>query len=294
MQHTDTSPQAEVLPSEQGWTEVIAPHAPWWDLRLGELWRYRDLILLFVWRDFVSVYKQTILGPLWHIIQPLTTTVVFVVVFGNIAGLSTDGQPAFLFYMAGVTIWNYFAGCLNRTSSTFVDNAAIFGKVYFPRMAVPLANVISGLLAFGIQLGVFLCLYAFFALRGEALQPNWWLLTLPYLVLMMALLGLGLGILISSLTTKYRDLTQLVGFGVQLLMYATPVIYPMSSLSPRWQQVMAFNPIAPIVEAFRYAFLGTGVFNASMLFYNAVVTVVILLLSLVLFNRVERNFMDTV
>lgn len=264
------------------------------DLRLGELWEYRDLVMLFVWRDFVAIYKQTILGPLWHLIQPLLTTIVFTVIFGNLAKLPTDGQPPFLFYLCGVTIWNYFSQCLGKTSNTFVGNAAIFGKVYFPRMTVPVANVISGLLSFGIQFALFLAVYIYFFARGSDLHPNLWLLGIPVFVLIMAILSLGVGIIISSLTTKYRDLTFLVSFGVQLFMYATPVIYPLSSIPPKYQWLMNLNPVAPLVEGFRYAFMGTGTFSAGTLLYSAIFSLVIFIVGLALFHRVEKTFMDTV
>ncbi len=280
--------------SPEQWSEIITPKKSWFDLRLGELWRYRDLIILFVRRDFVAVYKQTILGPLWHIIQPLFTTLVFVVVFGRIAGLSTDGQPAFLFYMCGVTIWNYFAGNLNRTSNTFVANQSVFGKVYFPRLTVPVSSVISGLFSFLIQFLLFLLIYLFYYLRGATLQPNLWLLGIPVFILIMAVLSLGLGIIISSLTTKYRDLTMLVGFGVQLFMYASPVIYPISSLSPKFQFYMQFNPVAPILEGFKYAFFGKGVVSYTAIGYSFLVAIIIFTLGIALFHRVEKTFMDTV
>ena len=253
--------QPAPIPADDGWTMVIRPHRRWLDLRLDELWHYRDLVMLFVRRDFVSVYKQTILGPLWYLIQPLLTTITFTVIFGNIAKLPTDGLPQFLFYMSGTVIWTYFADCLSKTSNTFVQNANLFGKVYFPRMAVPVSILFSNLITFGIQFGFFLVFMAFFALSGSSVHPNIWMLLSPVLVLMMAGLGLGFGIIISSLTTKYRDLRFLVQFGVQLLMYATPVIYPVSSIPARFQVLIQANPMTPIVEAFRYAFLGAGSVN---------------------------------
>ena len=281
------------LPEE--WTEVIAPKGAWFDLKLGELWRYRDLIMLFVYRDFVSVYKQTLLGPLWHIIQPLLTTLVFTVVFGNIAQLSTEGLPPVLFYMAGITIWNYFATCLIKTSNTFVSNAAIFGKVYFPRLAVPVSNVIAALFSFGVQFLLFLGFYAYFYLFLD-FRPNLniYVLLLPLYVLLMAVLSLGLGIIISALTTKYRDFTHLVAFGVQLLMYASPVIYPLSSISEKYRILFLLNPITPIIEGFKYSFLGEGLFSWPLLAYSCISTVLIFLLGVLLFNRIEKTFMDTV
>ena len=246
-----------------GWDMIIQPKRNLLDLRLGELWRYHDLVLLFVRRDFVAVYKQTILGPLWFLIQPLLTTITFTVIFGNIAKLPTDGLPQFLFYMSGTVIWTYFADCMTNTSNTFVNNANLFGKVYFPRLAVPVAMLISSLITFGIQFALFLVFVGFFALRGTVLHPNWWILFSPVLIMMMAGLGLGFGIIISSLTTKYRDLRFLVQFGVQLLMYATPVIYPASSIPARYQMLIQANPMTSIVEAFRYAFLGAGSINPA-------------------------------
>ncbi len=280
--------------SENQWTEVISSKSHWWDIRLGELWRYRDLIGLFVWRDFVSVYKQTILGPLWHIIQPVLTTIVFTIVFGAIAKIPTENTPPFLFYLAGNTFWNYFASCLNRTSNTFVGNAQIFGKVYFPRMTVPVSNVISALLSLGIQFTLFVCVYAGYMLTGTTLTPTIWLLGIPYFVFIMAILGLGLGIIISSLTTKYRDLTFLVAFGVQLFMYATPIIFPLSVLSPNMQYYLSFNPLTPLVEGFRYAFFGVGTFDVWSLGYATLITFIIFFLGLALFHQTEKNFMDTV
>ena len=279
---------------EQGWDLVIEPPKGWFDLHLRDLWRYRDLVGLFVRRDFVAVYKQTILGPLWHLIQPLLTTLMFTVVFGQIAGLPTDGIPQFAFYMAGTTVWSYFANCLTRTSNTFAANAGIFGKVYFPRMVVPASTVLSQLIAFAIQFGFFLCFYTYFRLHGAAIRPNWAIGLLPALLLLMAGLGLGFGIVISSLTTKYRDLQVLVGFGVQLWMYATPVIYPLSTMPDRFRWLLVANPMTAVVETFRYGFFGTGTFSWAYLGYSAGFTVALLLAGLAVFNRVERTFMDTV
>ena len=279
---------------EQGWDLVIEPPKGWFDLHLRDLWRYRDLVGLFVRRDFVAVYKQTILGPLWHLIQPLLTTLMFTVVFGRIAGLPTDGIPQFAFYMAGTTVWSYFANCLTRTSNTFAANAGIFGKVYFPRMVVPASTVLSQLIAFAIQFGFFLCFYTYFRLHGAAIRPNWAIGLLPALLLLMAGLGLGFGIVISSLTTKYRDLQVLVGFGVQLWMYATPVIYPLSTMPDRFRWLLVANPMTAVVETFRYGFFGVGTFSWAYLGYSAGFTVALLLAGLAVFNRVERTFMDTV
>lgn len=280
-------------PDEQ-WTVRIRAQQGLFDLRLDELWQYRDLILLFVWRDFVSVYKQTILGPLWHLVQPLLTTITFTVIFGRVAKLPTDGVPDFLFYMAGTVVWSYFAACVTTTSTTFVANASLFGKVYFPRLAIPISILISKLIAFAIQFVFFLVFLAFFALRGSEIQPNAWMLLTPLLLLMMAGMGLGVGIIVSALTTRYRDLAYLVTFGVQLWMYATPVIYPVSTVPPRFRPLVMANPMATVVESFRYAFLGSGTTSVGYLLFGLGVVVVILAVGLFLFTRVERTFMDTV
>jgi lipopolysaccharide transport system permease protein len=276
------------------WDMIIRPQRNLFDLRLRELWHARDLILLFVRRDFVSIYKQTILGPLWYLIQPLLTTIIFTFIFGNIAKLPTDGLPPFLFYMSGTVIWAYFASSLTKTSETFVGNASLFGKVYFPRLAVPVSILISNLIAFAIQFGFFLAFMAYFVLKGTQLHPNWWILLTPVLLLMMAGLGLGFGIIVSSMTTKYRDLRFLVQFGVQLLMYITPVIYPVSALPTRYQALLQFNPISPVVETFRYAFLGAGTVNVPQLVYSFCLMLVVITIGAVIFNRVEATFMDTV
>jgi lipopolysaccharide transport system permease protein len=279
---------------DDNWDMIIEPQRGLFELRLDELWRYKDLVMLFVRRDFVSVYKQTILGPLWYLIQPVLTTLMFTVIFGQIANLSTDGLPQFLFYMSGTVIWAYFADCLNKTSNTFVQNSNLFGKVYFPRLAVPVSILISNLITFLIQLALFIVFVVFFMLSGSTVQPNIWLLFVPVLVLMMAGLGLGLGIIISSLTTKYRDLRFLVTFGVQLLMYATPVIYPVSSIPERFRPLILANPMTSIVETFRYAFLGAGTVNLGQLLYSFIFMLVAVSLGTVIFNRVEQTFMDTV
>lgn len=279
---------------KDNWTEIIEPHGHLFDLKLSELWRYRDLVYLFVHRDFVAQYKQTILGPLWHFIQPLFTTIVFTIVFGKIAGLSTDGTPPFLFYMAGTVVWTYFATVLTTVSGTFTQNAAIFGKVYFPRLVIPLSTLLSRLIAFSIQFFFFLCFLIYFIMSDANVNPNIWMLATPFLLLMMAGLGLGLGIIVAAMTTRYRDLSVLVGFGVQLMMYATPVIYPLSVLPEAWRPWMALNPVAPIVEMFRYAFLGTGQVDIAMLGISLLMIVIILFTGIAMFNRVERTFMDTI
>jgi lipopolysaccharide transport system permease protein len=279
---------------ENQWTTVIRSRSGWLDLHLKDLWEYRDMVILFVRRDFVSIYKQTILGPAWFLLQPLVSTIIFTIIFGKIANIPTDGLPQPLFYLGGIVTWNYFASCLNRTSDTFVANAGIFGKVYFPRLTVPLSAVIINLLTFAIQFALFLAFMGFFAARGTAIHPNRWILITPLLLVQMGALGLGLGILISSLTTKYRDLNFLTGFGVQLWMYATPIVYPISQVPARWQWLLTLNPVAAIVETFRYAFLGSGSISAWRLAVSAGVTFLILLCGIATFSRVEKTFMDTV
>ncbi|GAB4539721.1 MAG: ABC transporter permease [Anaerolineales bacterium] len=286
---------AKLNATEENWTLIIEPQRGFFDLRFRELWQYRDLVMLFVRRDFVAAYKQTILGPLWYLIQPLLTTLTFTVIFGNIASLPTDGLPQFLFYMSGTVIWSYFAACLTKTSEVFVQNANLFGKVYFPRLAVPISILISNLITFAIQFALFLLFALFFAWQGADVYPNWlWVTLSPILVLMMAGLGLGFGIIISSLTTKYRDLRFLISFGVQLLMYATPVIYPVSAIPEKFQWVMLINPMTPVIEAFRYAFLGAGATNLFYLAYSFGFMIFVVLLGSLIFNRVEQTFMDTV
>lgn len=284
--------------AERDWDIVIGPRAPLWRLGLGEVWRYRDLLAMYVRRDIVTVYKQTILGPLWFLIQPLLTTLMFMLVFGGIAGISTDGLPQPLFYMAGLLCWNYFADCLNRCSDTFNANQAVFGKVYFPRLVVPLSVTLSNLLKLAIQLLLFLAVYAFFALRGSGVRPTAALLLLPALVLMLAGMGLGTGLLITSLTTKYRDLRFLVQFGVQLWMYATPVIYPLSVMESGRGRAFLFlaraNPLTSVIEAFKRGALGAGDLSWPWLAYSAAFTLAALAAGTVMFNRVQRSFMDVI
>ena len=276
------------------WTAVIKPHARWFDLRLAELWRYRDLVSLFVHRDFVARYKQTILGPLWYLIQPLLTTAVFTIVFGNIAGISTDGLPKFLFYMAGNVTWTYFSECLTQTHNVFIANASVFGKVYFPRLTVPVSILISNLVTFLVQMLFFLAFLVYFSWQGADIRPNWYLLWIPALVLFMAGLGLGLGLVISAATTRYRDLTHLVSFGVSLFMYATPVVYPLSAVPETYKWLIMANPMTPLVETVRYAFLGRGGVEVIHLVYSGVVTLVVLVAGILVFHRVERTFMDSI
>ena len=280
--------------NEESWTMIIRPQRSWFDLRLGELWGARELIMLFVWRDFVSVYKQTILGPLWYLVQPVLTTITFTVIFGRLADLPTDGLPDFLFYLLGTVVWSYFASCMMKTSNTFISNAGLFGKVYFPRLAVPISVLISNLFSFAIQFVLFIVFLLYFWLSGSTVQPNMWILLLPVLLLMMAGLGLGFGIVISSLTTRYRDLSFLVSFGTQLFMYATPVVYPLSSIPERFRLLVLANPLSSVLEAFRFALLGAGELNFYSLLYSFAFMVVLLGVGIMLFNRIEATFMDTV
>lgn len=277
------------------WDLIIEPKAALLDLNIRELWQYRDLLWLFVKRDFTAQYKQTILGPLWHFIQPIFTTIVFLMVFGKIANIPTDGIEPVLFYMSGISIWNYFSACLTSTSNTFVANAGIFGKVYFPRLVMPLSSVMSNMVKFGIQFILLLAVMAWFGMEQHYFYMGSSWLLIPLLVVMMAGLGLGLGVIISSLTTKYRDFTVLIGFAVQLLMYATPIAYPLSFLKTKsivsW---IAWNPLTPIVEAFRYSLFGSGMVDSLGLLYSGVFIIVTLLLGMVFFSKVERTFMDTV
>ncbi|AMR29676.1 ABC transporter permease [Hymenobacter psoromatis] len=274
---------------------MIEPRINLLDLRLSDVWRYRDLVMMFVRRDFVSTYKQTILGPIWFFIQPLLTTLTFIIIFGQVAKLSTDGLPQIVFYLAGVTVWSYFSQTLTAISTVFVTNAAIFGKVYFPRLTMPVSIVVSNIVRFLIQFGLFLAIWLFYVVRGESsIHPNWLIVLTPLLLVMMGLLSLGLGMIFSSLTTKYRDLSMLLTFGVQLLMYATPVIYPLSSIPEKYKWLILANPMSSIVETFRYAFLGSGSFRWGYLGYSALFTVVILLAGTIIFNKVEKSFTDTV
>lgn len=276
------------------YTTVIKPKNKLFEVDFKEIWRYRDLYSMFVKRDIITQYKQTILGPAWFFIQPALTTVMYMVVFGGIAGISTDGLPQPLFYLAGIVFWQYFSDCLNKTSSTFTTNQAIFGKVYFPRMIVPLATVTSNLVRMGIQFLLFIAVYIYYLIIGVDVAPNIYILLLPLLILMLAGLALGFGIIVSSLTTKYRDLTILFTFFVSLWMYATPVIYPLSTMSENRQWIMALNPVTGIMEAFKYGALGVGTFDWGMLAYSFGFMVVLLAIGIVVFNKVQRSFMDTV
>ena len=281
---------------DEEWSTVIKPQKSLLDVDFKEIWKYRDLWSLFVKRDIITQYKQTILGPLWYFVQPIMTTIMYMVVFGGIAGISTDGLPQALFYLSGICMWQYFSECMTKTSNTFVSNAGVFGKVYFPRLIVPLSTVTSNLIRFGIQFMLFLVVYVYYVVFTDVnVGPNLYALLFPVLVLMLAGLGLGFGILFSSMTTKYRDLTFLLGFFVQLWMYATPVIYPLSIITnEKLKLVMSLNPLTGILEAFKYGMLGTGSFSWMALGYSFLFMVALLALGIVVFNRVQRSFMDTV
>lgn len=285
--------EAEVELEE--WDLVIEPKVGWFAINLREIWRYRDLLFLFVKRDLTAQYKQTILGPAWHFIQPVFTTAIFLLLFNSLASFPTDGIHPVLFYMSGITIWNYFSACLLSTSNSFVANAGIFGKVYFPRLIMPLSTVLSNMAKFGIQLALLLGVMVCYAIKGQGFHFGFSWLVLPLLVLMMAGLGLGLGIIVSSLTTKYRDLSVLIGFAVQLLMYTTPVAYPISFLKSKpFASWIGWNPLSPIVEAFRHALFGTAGFQVSSLGYSLFFIMIVLFTGIALFSKVEKTFMDTV
>jgi len=285
------------LPPEENWDLEITPESSLLDLKLRDTWHYRDLLFLLVRRDFVSFYKQTILGPLWFFIQPLATIVLFNFVFANIAKISTGKIPAPIFYLAGTIIWNYFSDCLTKTSTVFKDNSAMLGKVYFPRLIMPLSIVLSNLIRFGVQFLLFLLMMAIYGLQGFPIHPNLYLLLFPLLILLIAALGLGLGMMVSAVTTKYRDLAFVVTFAVPLLMYTTTVIYPLSTAVakyPAYSWLIKFNPITSVIETFRYGFLGEGSFSWDLLGYSTGITLVILLLGIIIFNKVERTFVDTI
>lgn len=285
---------------EQQWTTIIKPNIKLWEVDFKEIWRYRDLFSMYVKRDVITQYKQTILGPLWFVIQPALTTIMYMVVFGGIAGIATDGVPQPLFYLAGICMWQYFADCLNKTSNTFLSNAAIFGKVYFPRIIAPLSTVTGNLVKMGIQLMLFLIVYVYYIANGVAVSPNIYALLFPLLVIMIAGLALGFGIIVSSLTTKYRDLTFLFTFLVQLWMYATPIVYPLNLVKGKVKMgidmynVMCINPVTSIIEAFKYGFLGEGMLSWGWLTYSFCFMMVLLIIGVMLFNKVQRSFMDTV
>lgn len=278
----------------QQWDLEIKPQNNVFDLHLKDVWAYRDLLWLLVRRDFVSFYKQTIFGPLWFFIQPIFTTIIFVVVFSKLAKISTNSAPPALFYMAGTVAWNYFADSLTKTSTVFKDNASIFGKVYFPRLIMPISIVFSNLVKFGVQFILFILLMGYYLWEGQNVHPNLYLLLFPVVILLMAILGLGVGLVITALTTKYRDLAFVVAFGIQLLMYATPVIYPLSAAPVKYRNIIALNPVSGLIETFRYGFLGTGQFYLGAFIYSVIASLVVFLLGLIVFNKVEKNFVDTI
>jgi lipopolysaccharide transport system permease protein len=278
----------------EDWDLIIKPKSSLFNIELKQLWRYRDLLFLFVKRDFVSVYKQTILGPLWLFIQPILTTLTFTIIFTHVAKIGTNGIPPILFYISGITLWTYFSDCLNKTSSTFIANAGIFGKVYFPRLIVPLSVLISNLVKLGIQFLLFISIWIYYLVTIDSIHPNACLFLVPVLIIIMAGLGMGFGIIISALTTKYRDLTFLVGFGVQLMMYASPIVYPLSIVSDEYKYLLLLNPVTPIIEAFKYSFVGSGFFSWGYLLYSLTFMIILLTIGVVTFNRVEKSFMDTV
>lgn len=277
------------------WTRTISARRGWFDLQLGELWRYRDLILLLVKRDFLALYKQTVLGPLWHVVQPLVSAAIFSIIFGQIAKIPTDDAPPLLFYLCGLLGWNYFAACLTKTSDTFTANAGIFGKVYFPRLVVPVSVILISVFTFAIQATVLIGLTGYFILQGIAVHPSpWAVVVVPLLIIQMAALGSGLGILVSAVTTRYRDLAFALAFGVQLWMYATPIVYPLSQVPANLYPFVAANPMTPIIETLRHVVLGSGSFNPTMLAISVAVTATILCLGVIAFVRVEKSVMDTV
>lgn len=279
---------------KQIWTEEIKSENSIFSLNLREVWHYRDLLLMLVKKDYVTFYKQTILGPIWFFVQPILTTLIYVLLFGQIAKLSTDGTPQIAFYLSGITIWNYFSETLTKTSTVFRDNAAVLGKVYFPRLIMPLSIVVSGLMKFAVQFALFVAVVLYYTYVKNVLHPNLWILATPFLLLLMASFSLGLGMVFSSLTTKYKDLVFLLTFGIQLFMYATPVVYSISSIPLQYQWIVNLNPLTGIFECFRYGFLGSGNFSPDSLLLSSVFIAIILLFGVLIFNKVEKNFMDTV
>jgi lipopolysaccharide transport system permease protein len=280
--------------NEQEWESEIRSDNPIFSINFKEIWQYRDLLVMLVKRDYISFYKQTILGPVWFFIQPLLTTAIYLLLFGQIAKLSTDDAPGIAFYLAGITIWNYFSDALTKTSSVFKDNASVFGKVYFPRLIMPLSIVVSGLMKFAIQYMLFLVVVLYYTFIEHKIQPNIWVLATPYLLLLMAAFSLGLGMIFSSLTTKYKDLVFLLTFGIQLFMYATPVVYSLTSIPQKYRWIVEANPLTGIFECFRYGYLGSGNFNPYSLVVSSGIIAVLLGLGIVIFNKVEKSFMDTV
>ncbi len=276
------------------WDLEIKPKTSLFNLHLRDVWQYRDLLWLLVRRDFVSFYKQTVFGPLWFFIQPIFTTIIFTIIFSQLARISTEGAPPPLFYLSGTVAWNYFSECLVKTSGVLRENSGIFGKVYFPRLIMPLSIIISGMVKFSIQFLLFIIMMAWYIGKGNNIQPNGYIFLFPVIIVLMAMLGLGLGLIASSLTVKYRDLSFLIGFGVQLLMYATPVIYPLSFVPQKYKWIIALNPLASLIETFRYGFIGTGKFYSGAFFYSIIASIILFITGLVIFNKVEKNFVDTV
>ncbi len=276
------------------WTLTIKPRNKLLHIDFKEIWQYRDLLKMYVKREIITQYKQTILGPLWFFIQPAITTVMYMLIFGGIAKIPTDGLPQPMFYLAGIVCWQYFADCLTKTSSTFISNQSVFGKVYFPRLVVPLSTVIANLVRMGIQFLLFIMVYIYYIVLGTSVSPNAYAFLIPLLIVILAGLSLGFGIIVSSMTTKYRDLTILFSFIVQIWMYATPIIYPLSTMSPKKQWIMALNPVTSLVEAFKYGTMGVGTFNWYQLGYSFVFMLALLFIGIVVFNKVEKSFMDTV
>lgn len=277
----------------QDWDLIIKGNTSLFDINLRDVWNYRDLLVLFVKRDFVTVYKQTILGPLWFFIQPLLTTITFTLIFGTVAQLSTDGAPKIIFYMAGITLWGYFSGCLTAVAAVFNSNASIFGKVYFPRLIMPLTVVISNLMKFGIQFLLFIGFVFYFTAKGD-IHPNFYILLLPVVIVLMALIALGVGLILTAMTTKYKDLNQLIAFAIQLFMYMTPVIYPSSSIPENYQWLVNFNPLVGLFDYMRFAFLGIGQFSISALIYPVIFSIVIMSIGVLVFNKTQKTFIDTV
>jgi lipopolysaccharide transport system permease protein len=283
------------MQKEESWDLIIRPKNKWYDVDLIAIWKYRDLLFLTVKRDFVASYKQTALGPIWLFIQPVLTTLTYTLIFGSVARLSTDGVPRFLFYLAGISMWAYFADCFSKTSNTFTSNAGVFGKVYFPRLIMPLSVLLSNLVKFGAQFLLFLVVWIYYLVNDNTIHPNWnliWLL--PFLIIILAFLGFGFGILISSFTTKYRDLSFLTGFGLQLLMYASPIVYPLSIVPDKYKIFSFLNPVTSVIESFKNIFLGTGELPWFWLGYSVSFMLVLLFISIIVFNKVEKSFMDTV
>lgn len=293
MNKTETAAPAPTTENIGQWDTVIESKHSLFAINFKELWHYRDLLVLFVRRDFITVYKQTLLGPLWFFIQPLLTTITFTIIFGNVAQLSTDGAPKVVFYMAGITLWNYFSTCLTTVSGVFNANAGIFGKVYFPRLIMPLTIIISNLMKFAVQFLLFIVFVGYFTFQNQ-IQPNSWMVLTPVIIVLMAVIAMGVGLILSSMTTKYKDLNQLIGFGVQLFMYATPVIYPSSSVPNDYQWVVALNPLVGLFDYMRFAYLGVGAFSMAALLYPTLFSIGILAVGVLVFNKTQKTFMDTV